>query len=162
MVKNLPPMQKTQVRSLGQEDPLEKGIATHFKFLPGEFHGQRNLAGYSPWDHKEWVAIPFSRVIFLTQGSNQVSCIGGRFFTIWATREAPRFHIYTLIYDSYFFLSDLPHSVWQTLGPSTSLWMIQFCSFLWLSNIPLYICATFFFHSSADGHVFTFFNCDKI
>ena len=22
-------------------------------FLPGEFHGQRSLAGYSPWDHKE-------------------------------------------------------------------------------------------------------------
>ena len=23
------------------------------KFLPGEFHGQKSLAGYSPWDHKE-------------------------------------------------------------------------------------------------------------
>ena len=23
-------------------------------FLPGEFHGQRSLAGYSPWRHKEW------------------------------------------------------------------------------------------------------------
>ena len=22
-------------------------------FLPGEFHGQRSLTGYSPWDHKE-------------------------------------------------------------------------------------------------------------
>ena len=22
-------------------------------FLPGEFHGQRNLVGYSPWTHKE-------------------------------------------------------------------------------------------------------------
>ena len=22
-------------------------------FLPGEFHGERNLVGYSPWDHKE-------------------------------------------------------------------------------------------------------------
>ena len=29
MVKNLPAMQETQVRSLGQEDALEKGIATH-------------------------------------------------------------------------------------------------------------------------------------
>ena len=54
MVKNLPAMQKTQVRSLGQEDPLEKGIATPTPvFLPGEFHGQRSLAGYSPWGHKE-------------------------------------------------------------------------------------------------------------
>ena len=23
-------------------------------FLPGKFHGQRSLAGYSPWGHKEW------------------------------------------------------------------------------------------------------------
>ena len=29
MVKNLPAMQETQVRSLGQEDPLEKGMATY-------------------------------------------------------------------------------------------------------------------------------------
>ena len=28
MVKNLPVMQETQVRSLGQEDPLEKGMTT--------------------------------------------------------------------------------------------------------------------------------------
>ena len=29
MVKHLPIMQETQVRSLGQEDPLEKEMATH-------------------------------------------------------------------------------------------------------------------------------------
>ena len=29
MVKNLPAMQEIQVQSLGQEDPLEKGMATH-------------------------------------------------------------------------------------------------------------------------------------
>ena len=33
MVKNLTAMQETQVRSLGQEDPLEKGRATHFSIL---------------------------------------------------------------------------------------------------------------------------------
>ena len=33
MVKNLPAVQETQVRSLGQEDPLEKGIATHSSIL---------------------------------------------------------------------------------------------------------------------------------
>ena len=33
MVKNLPIMQETQVQSLGQEDPLEKGIATHSGIL---------------------------------------------------------------------------------------------------------------------------------
>ena len=37
-----------RVRALGQEDPLEEGMATHSAFLPGKSHGQRNLAGYSP------------------------------------------------------------------------------------------------------------------
>ena len=32
-VKNLPPMQETQVRSLGQEDSLEEGMATHSSIL---------------------------------------------------------------------------------------------------------------------------------
>ena len=32
-VKNLPAMQETQVRSLGQEDPLEKDMATHSSIL---------------------------------------------------------------------------------------------------------------------------------
>ena len=33
MVMNLPAMQKTQVQSLGQKDPLEKGMATHSSIL---------------------------------------------------------------------------------------------------------------------------------
>ena len=53
-----------------------------------------------------------------------------------------RFHIYALIYDICFSLSDLLHSVWQSLDPSTSLQITQIRSFLWLSNIPLYICTT--------------------
>ena len=36
MVKNLPAMQDTQVRSLGQEDPLEKEMATHSSILAWE------------------------------------------------------------------------------------------------------------------------------
>ena len=40
------------VRSLRQEDPLEKGMATPV-FLPGEFHRQRSLVGYSLWTCKE-------------------------------------------------------------------------------------------------------------
>ena len=52
MVKNLPTIQETWVQFLGQEDPLEKGMAPPL-FLPGEFHGQRTLKGYSPWGPKE-------------------------------------------------------------------------------------------------------------
>ena len=44
---------ETGVRSLCWEDPLEKGMDTHPAFRPGEFHGQRSLAGYSPWGHKK-------------------------------------------------------------------------------------------------------------
>ena len=40
-VKNLPAMQETQVRSLGQEDILEKGMASRQVFLPGEVQGQK-------------------------------------------------------------------------------------------------------------------------
>ena len=46
-IKNLPAMQETQLQSLGWEDLLEKGMATHSGIL-AEFHGQRSLVGYSP------------------------------------------------------------------------------------------------------------------
>ena len=42
-----------QVRSLGWEDPLEEGMATHSSIRAWRTHGQRSLAGYSPWGHKE-------------------------------------------------------------------------------------------------------------
>ena len=49
-------MQETQeiwVQSLGPEDLLEEEMATTPVFLPGESHGQKSLAGYSLWGHKE-------------------------------------------------------------------------------------------------------------
>ena len=38
-----------------QEGSLEEEVATQptLVFLPGKFHGQRSLAGYSPWGHKQ-------------------------------------------------------------------------------------------------------------
>ena len=53
VVKNPPAKQEMLVQSLGEEDPLEKEMATHPVFLSGKSHGQKSLAGYSPWDHKE-------------------------------------------------------------------------------------------------------------
>ena len=47
-------MQETWVRSLGQEDPLEKEMAPTPIFLPGKSHERRSMAGYSPWGRKEW------------------------------------------------------------------------------------------------------------
>ena len=37
----------------GQEDPLEKEMATHSSILAWRIHGQRSLEGYSPTSHKE-------------------------------------------------------------------------------------------------------------
>ena len=62
MVKNLPAMQETQVQSLGWEDPLEEGMATHSSILAKRHghrslgigaHGHRSLLGCSPWGRKE-------------------------------------------------------------------------------------------------------------
>ena len=47
-VKNPPTMQEAWGQSLGEEDPLEKEMATHSVFLPGESHRWRSLVGYSP------------------------------------------------------------------------------------------------------------------
>ena len=45
MVKNLPAMQETQVRSLGQEDPLEKEMATYSSILAWEIPGSEEPGG---------------------------------------------------------------------------------------------------------------------
>ena len=51
MVKSLSAMQETGVQSLGQEDALEKEMATRSSILTWRIHGQKSLAGYSPWGH---------------------------------------------------------------------------------------------------------------
>ena len=53
MVKNLLAVQEAWVQSLGQEDPWRREWEPTPVFLPGESHGQRSLAGYSPWGCKE-------------------------------------------------------------------------------------------------------------
>ena len=45
MVKNPPARHETQVRALGQEDPLEKERATHSKILAWEIPGKDKLGG---------------------------------------------------------------------------------------------------------------------
>ena len=48
LVKNPPAMREAWVRSMGWEDPLEKGKLPTPVFWPGEFHGL-----YSPWGQKQ-------------------------------------------------------------------------------------------------------------
>ena len=42
-----------QVQSLGREDLLERKWQLSPVFLPGKFHGQKSLMGYSSWGGKE-------------------------------------------------------------------------------------------------------------
>ena len=46
-------MQETQVQSLVEKIQWRREWLLTAVFLPGEIHGQRNLAGYSPWGRKE-------------------------------------------------------------------------------------------------------------
>ena len=48
MVKNLPAMQETEVQSLGLEDPLEKGMTTHYNILAWRIPWTENPGGLQP------------------------------------------------------------------------------------------------------------------
>ena len=52
-VKNSPAKWEIQVRSLGREDPLAEGMATHSSILAWEIHGRRSLADCNSGDRKE-------------------------------------------------------------------------------------------------------------
>ena len=53
MVKNLPAMQETQVQSLGQEDPLQKEMATHSSILAWRIPWIEEPSGPQAMGHKE-------------------------------------------------------------------------------------------------------------
>ena len=53
MVKNQPAMQETWVQSLGREDRLEKGMATHSSILAWRIPRSEEPGEHSPWSHKE-------------------------------------------------------------------------------------------------------------
>ena len=79
IVRNLPAMQETRVRSLDWENPLEKGMATHCNILAGKSHGQRSLAGYGPWackglDVTKWLTPFFNNLPLTTQPPNPPYC----------------------------------------------------------------------------------------
>ena len=63
MVKNLPAMQETWVRSLGREDPLEKGMATHSS-IP--------MDSILPW-RIPWTEEPGGHVHGVAKGQTQLS-----------------------------------------------------------------------------------------
>ena len=57
MVQNLPAMQKTWVQFLGQEDPLEKEMATHSSMITWRSPWTEELTGYSHGISKSWTVL---------------------------------------------------------------------------------------------------------
>ena len=53
MVKNLPVMQEAWIHSLGQDDPLQKGMATHSNILAWRIPWTEELVGYSLCSQKK-------------------------------------------------------------------------------------------------------------
>ena len=101
MVKNLPAVLETRVQSLSREDPLRKEMTTHCSVLEcrsvscavlyasvtyGLHPTSSSIHGFL---QARILEIPFSRGSSQPRDWTWVSCIGGRCFTIWATREVP-------------------------------------------------------------------------
>ena len=57
MVKNLPAMRETQVQSLGQEDPLEKGMATHSSALAWRIPWTEEPGGLQSLGLQSWAGL---------------------------------------------------------------------------------------------------------
>ena len=71
VVKNLPAMQKTWVQILGQEDPLEKGMAAHSSILAWRIPWTEEPGRLSPWGCKELDTT--ERLILTNFGSQNIS-----------------------------------------------------------------------------------------
>ena len=59
LVKNVPAMPETGVQPLGQEDPLEKGMATHYSALSWEIPWTEELGGRSDFQSGVTQPCPF-------------------------------------------------------------------------------------------------------
>ena len=108
MVKNLPAVQETWVRSLGREDLLEKGMTTHSSILAWRIRGQMSVVGYSPWGLKEldmieWLTlnsgsyciqlVPECTVSTLTHQLPQSTQEPSIYFDIWTEQMSPVFYL---------------------------------------------------------------------
>ena len=75
MLKNLPAVWEIWVWSwVGRISWRREWQATPVS-LPGEFHGQRSLSGYSPWDHKELDVTERLTLSFLNTGFSSVQSL---------------------------------------------------------------------------------------
>ena len=69
LVKYLPRLQETWVRSPHWEESLEKEKATHSSILTREFHGLYSLWGHKELDTAEWLSLSTSKQINTYKGN---------------------------------------------------------------------------------------------
>ena len=77
IVKTLTAMWDTRVRSLGQEDPLEKGMATHSSILAWRIPWTEEPGKlYSPWSRKEMeMTVQLTLTFHMQKNETQIQCI---------------------------------------------------------------------------------------
>ena len=61
-----------RIRSLGQEDPLEEGMAPIPVLLTGESHRERSLVEHSPWGQRE---SDTTAHVYMTAGQDIGNCL---------------------------------------------------------------------------------------
>ena len=169
MVKKLPAMRDTWVWSLGQEDSLEKGMATHSSILSGESHRQRNLVGYSPWDHKEldmteWLTHSFYITYLLSMMSSRSihEVISDRTFFRFHYICIPHF-LYPFILEGHlgcFCILAIVTNTGINLGEQIALRYLVFISFRYISIVvePVYTPTTVHKNSLFSTSSSTFFS----
>ena len=89
----------------------------------------------------EWVAVPFFKGSSQPRDLTQVSCIAGRFYTSWATREAPP----TLSFVVFLITAILTEVRWYLIVVLIPWWLSVLKIFLWtcwpsMSSLEKYLC----------------------
>ena len=121
--------QETRVRSLGRDDPLEKKMATHSSILAQEFHGQRSLAGYSPWGWKALALTGHVRTYITQSSANHI------YRDIQHTLMLVTGILYLLTAFTQF-SSFISHLCWPR-AQSLFLWVCPFLKYNWPINTML-------------------------
>ena len=123
MVKNQPIMQETWVQSLGWDDPLEKGMATHYSIFDRKIPRTEEPGSYSSWgcqesDTTEWLTLSLLAVLI-------PAC-------------APSSLAFHMMYSEYKLnkQGDNKHP-WQTLFPIWNQSVVP-CPFLTVASWPAY------------------------
>ena len=134
-------MQEILVGTLGQEDALEEAWQPTPIFLPGKFHGQKNLAGYSPWgcnesNTTEWAQTNpiYIEVLYASAEQILLSCwyLPHQYLTSWPIPSVKERTSYPYTTPLFFFLATLeshgilvPQPKIQPLSPALEAWYFK-------------------------------------